>query len=50
MELEKIKESLSIVQHPEFKQDIVSLCMVELQEVNEKVIVGRQTPAQCEQT
>ena len=39
MELEKIKESLSIVQHPEFKQDIVSLGMVELQEVNEKVIV-----------
>jgi ATP-binding protein involved in chromosome partitioning len=39
MELGKIKESLSIVQHPEFKQDIVSLGMVELQEVNEKLVV-----------
>ena len=39
MELEKIKESLSIVQHPEFKKDIVSLGMVELQQADEKVIV-----------
>jgi ATP-binding protein involved in chromosome partitioning len=39
MELNKIKNSLSIVQHPEFKQDIVSLGMVELEESGDKLIV-----------
>lgn len=39
MELDKIKKSLSIVQHPEFKQDIISLGMVELEEANDKLVV-----------